>query len=69
MKNKISKLCQNSREIFAKIINDESGQGLTEYIFLVVVVVAIAMAFRTQITEAIKSKLDSVSSDISSFGK
>lgn len=46
---------------------DESGQGATEYILLLVVVVAIAMMFRDKITEAIKGKLGDLSSQIGSF--
>jgi Flp pilus assembly pilin Flp len=46
---------------------DESGQGATEYILLLVVVVALAFLFRDKITTALKSKLDELSSSIGGF--
>ncbi len=47
--------------------NDESGQGATEYILLLVVVVALAMLFRTKITAALTAKLEELSNAIGSF--
>jgi Flp pilus assembly pilin Flp len=67
MKNKINKLYHNAREIFAKIISDESGQGATEYILLLVVVVAIAMVFKEKIMEIVKGKIGEVSGQIGGF--
>ena len=46
---------------------DESGQGATEYILLLVVVVALAMMFRTRITETLQAKLVELSSKIGEF--
>lgn len=46
---------------------DESGQGATEYILLLVVVVALAMMFRGKITEALKAKLDELGGALGSF--
>ena len=46
---------------------DESGQGATEYILLLVVVVALAMMFRGKITETLRSKLEELGSSIGSF--
>jgi Flp pilus assembly pilin Flp len=46
---------------------DESGQGATEYILLLVVVVALALMFRGKITEALKEKLDELGSAIGAF--
>ena len=47
--------------------NDESGQGATEYILLLVVVVALATMFRERITGAISAKLSELSSSIGGF--
>jgi len=47
--------------------NDESGQGATEYILLLVVVVAIALLFRKQIQETIETKLNDLGTAISGF--
>lgn len=46
---------------------DESGQGATEYILLLVVVVALALMFRTRITEALSNKLSELSDAIGGF--
>jgi Flp pilus assembly pilin Flp len=46
---------------------DESGQGATEYILLLVVVVALAMIFKDSITNTIKEKLAQISGDIGGF--
>lgn len=46
---------------------DESGQGATEYILLLVVVVSLAMLFKGQIMQIVGSKLQELSSSIGSF--
>ncbi len=50
-----------------RLWKDESAQGATEYILMLVVVVAIAMMFKSQITEIVKGKVDKVGQDINSF--
>ena len=47
--------------------NDESGQGATEYILLLVVVVAIAMIFKERIKGIVTEKLSALAGDISGF--
>lgn len=47
---------------------DESAQGATEYILLLVVVVTLAFIFRGKIEEAVRNKMSDVSSGISGFG-
>ena len=44
------------KKVLKKLWEDESGQGATEYILILVVVVAIVMAFRGQIEDIIKGK-------------
>jgi Flp pilus assembly pilin Flp len=46
---------------------DESGQGATEYILLLVVVVALVILFKGKIYATISSKLDELSGNIQSF--
>ena len=46
---------------------DESGQGATEYILLLVVVVALALLFRGRITETLTAKLEELGGAIGSF--
>lgn len=50
-----------------KLFKNESGQGATEYILLLVVVVALVMLFKNQIKSAMNSKLQTLSSDITGF--
>jgi len=46
---------------------DESGQGATEYILLLVVVVALVIMFKGKIRAAIGEKLDELEGNIQSF--
>ncbi|MCC7404020.1 MAG: hypothetical protein IT288_06425 [Bdellovibrionales bacterium] len=55
------------KSIAKKLWNDESGQGATEYILLLVVVVALVMIFRPQIEQIVNDKLGSLSSAIGGF--
>ncbi len=50
-----------------KLYKDESGQGATEYILLLVVVVALALLFRGKITETISGKLEELGGAIGGF--
>ncbi len=52
-----------------KLWSDESGQGATEYILLLVVVVGIAMIFKDKIRSAVNDKLADLNADISGFTK
>jgi Flp pilus assembly pilin Flp len=47
--------------------NDESGQGATEYILLLVVVVALAMVFKQRIMAIVQEKLTALAGDIAGF--
>ncbi len=58
---------KNIKNTFKNILRDESGQGATEYILLLVVVVAIAMLFKDQIMGVVRSKLESISGNIQGF--
>jgi len=46
---------------------DESAQGATEYILLLVVVVAISMMFKDKIKDVVGQKIDQLSSDLGGF--
>jgi len=54
-------------QITKKLWDDESGQGATEYILLLVVVVALVMIFRPQIEQIVGDKLGQLSSAIGGF--
>ena len=46
---------------------DESAQGATEYILMLVVVVAIAVMFKNQISSIISGKVSKLGQDIQGF--
>lgn len=46
---------------------DESGQGATEYVLLVVVVVALVFIFRDRITGALRTQVDKLGGSIEGF--
>lgn len=46
---------------------DESAQGATEYILMLVIVVGIAMLFKGQIMNVIKGKVEDLSGKIEGF--
>jgi Flp pilus assembly pilin Flp len=56
------------KQFFKKIKQNESGQGIIEYILLLVVVVAIVMLFRERIETTISGKVNQVGGQIESFG-
>jgi Flp pilus assembly pilin Flp len=53
--------------LLRNIWSDESAQGATEYILLLVVVVALAFMFKDKITGVLKSKLEELGASIGSF--
>ena len=55
------------QEFLRRVIEDESGQGATEYILLLVVVVAIAMIFKNQISTIVSQKIGEVGGAIGQF--
>lgn len=50
-----------------KLLKNKSGQGATEYILLLVVVVALVVLFKDKIKSAMDSKLNDLNSSISGF--
>lgn len=55
------------RKFVRNFWNDESAQGTAEYVLLLVVIVALVIAFRRQISGAFNDKLGTLSSEISGF--
>lgn len=53
---------KNLKLILEHLINDESGQGATEYILLLVLVVALVILFKGKIMGFIHTKLSDLSS-------
>ncbi len=60
---------KKSTQILKRLWNDESAQGATEYILLLVVVVAVVIAFKDQIQKAVQGKVGQLGDDIMNFGK
>ena len=50
--------------ILKKLWKDESAQGATEYILMLVAVVALAIMFKEKITDIVKSKIEEVGGEI-----
>ncbi len=55
------------KALLKNLWKDESGQGATEYILLLVVVVALGMLFRGRITETLTAKLEELGGAIGAF--
>ena len=55
------------KKTLKRLWKEESAQGATEYILMLVIVVAIAVMFRGKIREIIGGKLDQLQGDIQSF--
>lgn len=58
---------KNISALMKNLWKDESGQGATEYILLLVVVVALALLFRGKITETLTTKLEELGGAIGGF--
>lgn len=59
------KFLSNLRNRLRKsLANNERGQGMVEYILLLVVVVGIVLIFRKSIVSTIQGKMDSLKGDI-----
>ena len=46
---------------------DEDGQGMAEYVLLIVVVLGVAFVFKDKIKTMVSTKLDSVGSEMQGF--
>ena len=59
------KLLSNMRNALRKnILKNKSGQGATEYILLLVVIVGLVMMFGPKIKSIMSGKVDSLATDI-----
>jgi Flp pilus assembly pilin Flp len=63
----MGELMKKLQNLAKKLWSDESAQGATEYILLLVVVVAVVMLFKDKIKGALTDKLNSLGSDIGGF--
>lgn len=60
-------MVKNRRKL--KKLNSQSGQGMTEYILLIVIVLAVAMVFKEPIKNMVSEKLGSVSNSVQGFSE
>lgn len=58
---------QKVKSFFKRMMKDESGQGATEYILLVVVVVGLVMMFGPRVKTALANKVGDIESKIGGF--
>ena len=64
-KNNSKEVIMNKiKNTLKRLWDDESGQGATEYILILVVVAAIVIAFRTKIVQIIKDRTGEVGNKI-----
>lgn len=61
------KLNLNHKLQLKKFWQEESAQGMTEYILLIVIVVALAYLFKDKIKSAVGAKTEQVGQDITNF--
>lgn len=52
---------------FMKMIKNQKGQGATEYILLLIVVVALVMVFKDKIKDTVQGKVEELSGQIEGF--
>ena len=62
-----NKLKNNFKVVATRFWKDESAQGATEYILLLVVVVGVAMTFKDAIMGPIEGKIEQVKGFIMNF--
>ncbi len=55
------------KNLIKKLWQDESAQGATEYILILVAIVAIAVIFGDEFKSAVQGKLDQLTGGISGF--
>lgn len=55
------------KSFFKSKAKDQSGQGMAEYVLLIVVVVGVAFMFKDKIRKMVGDKMDSVSSEFNGF--
>lgn len=51
-----------------KLWQDESAQGTSEYILVLVVVIAVAMIFKDEIIKIVQNKMGEISGKVGGFG-
>lgn len=60
---------KNIKAFSKKLFKNERGQGATEYILLLVVVVAIVLIFKKQIKDTVTQQIEGLSSQMQSVSQ
>lgn len=55
------------KKTFKRLWKEESAQGATEYILMLIIVVGIAFMFRRKITDIVSGKIDQLGGKINQF--
>lgn len=55
------------KSFFVKKAKDQGGQGMAEYVLLIVVVVGVAFMFKDKIRNMVSTKMDQVSGEFTGF--
>lgn len=58
---------KNIKAFAQRLWNDESGQGMAEYVLLIVVIVGVAFIFKKNIQDMVQRKMGAVSEDFNNF--
>lgn len=58
------KMLNTIKTKFVEILKDESGQGTTEYILILVAIVGVAIMFKDKIGSVLEGKLETLSASI-----
>lgn len=61
------KIMKSIKNVAKRLWNDESGQGMAEYVLLIVVVVTVAFVFRDKIKGMVTTKMDQVGGEFQGF--
>ena len=54
---------------FKSLLKNDKGQGTAEYVLLLAIVAGVLMMFGPQIKDAIKAKMDGITSNMQEIGK
>lgn len=58
---------KNLRKKFGKVLSNQRGQGMVEYILLLVVVIALIFAFKPRIMKALEDRTGEVEGGMEQF--
>jgi Flp pilus assembly pilin Flp len=63
----MNQIAKQMKSVMKSVWADESAQGATEYILILVIIVGLVFAFKTKITSLIQAQLGTVESDMNNI--